>query len=455
MDYSSRTADVRVDLSRFSEVNGELGERDTFGSDIERALGGSGSDVLVGSDADNVLSGGAGDDRLDGGLGADALAGGDGRDLVDYAERTADVHVDLDGAVGDDGASGEGDSVGLDVEDVLSGWGDDVLTGNASDNAFDPRLGADTLVGGDGVDTVDYSSRENELLLTLDGEANDGEKDEGDNLAADLEVLVGGSGSDVLLGNVGTQTLRGGDGDDFVDGGFDADILDGGGQFDAVGYAARTQPVHADLDGDADDGEAGEGDLIVNAEALIGGAGNDALAGNAGPNTLIGGPGADQMIALGGKDILIGEAGADTLLGGTGDDGFDGGAGGDIFAGGGGFDVVDYSSRRTGVRVDLDGVRDDGARGERDNVRADVEGVIGGRAGDALIGNRRANSLAGAGGNDILIGGGGRDGLWGKAGADRLYARDGAVDYVHGGRGSDRASVDRGRDIVRSIEGFL
>jgi Ca2+-binding RTX toxin-like protein len=50
------------------------------------------------------------------------------------------------------------------------------------------------------------------------------------------------------------------------------------------------------------------------------------------------------------------------------------------------------------------------------------------------------------------VGGSGRDRLYGNAGNDSLSSRDKRqLDRVLGGRGRDRAKVDR-RDRVRSVE---
>ncbi len=54
------------------------------------------------------------------------------------------------------------------------------------------------------------------------------------------------------------------------------------------------------------------------------------------------------------------------------------GDGPDVFEGGTGVDTVFYKFRSTAVTVDLDGFADDGARGEGDNVLADVENLVGG-----------------------------------------------------------------------------
>ena len=71
-----------------------------------------------------------------------------------------------------------------------------------------------------------------------------------------------------------------------------------------------------------------------------------------------------------------------TLDGGPGDDLLDGAGGADVLEGGAGLDTADYSARTTAVTVDNDGVNDDGASNERDDVRPSVERVLGGSAGD-------------------------------------------------------------------------
>jgi hypothetical protein len=77
-------------------------------------------------------------------------------------------------------------------------------------------------------------------------------------------------------------------------------------------------------------------------------------------------------------------------------------------------------------------------------------------------------SVTGGGGADTLVdcpagcglldggagvhGGTGKDVLHGQVGHDRLSAKDGLRDNVGGGRGFDRANVDRGLDLLDEIE---
>jgi hemolysin type calcium-binding protein len=148
----------------------------------------------------------------------------------------------------------------------------------------------------------------------------------------------------------------------------------------------------------------------------------------------------DQLAIVGAapSEITIrGGVGDDRLAGGAGFELFDEGAdtsGSDTITGGPEQDRVSYASRRRGLRVSLDGQRNDGQRGERDNVGADVEGVVGGRGSDRLVGNGRPNEL----GEDAALGegGGGSDRLIGKGGKDVLAGGDGS-DVLVGGPGDD------------------
>jgi serralysin len=56
------------------------------GSEIEKAVGGSGNDYLIGNALNNVLIGGAGDDLIFGGEGSDVVHSGPGQDQIDLSE---------------------------------------------------------------------------------------------------------------------------------------------------------------------------------------------------------------------------------------------------------------------------------------------------------------------------------------------------------------------------------
>jgi Ca2+-binding RTX toxin-like protein len=133
------------------------------GSDSVTLDGNDGDDTLQGGDGSDELDGGAGNDRLDGGAGADLLEGGPGDDLADYSQRVTPVFVTV-GAGLDDGGAGEHDTVGGDVEQVLGGAGNDVLTAGAGAAQLHGGLGDDTLRGGAGADLLDGGAGDDRLL---------------------------------------------------------------------------------------------------------------------------------------------------------------------------------------------------------------------------------------------------------------------------------------------------
>jgi Ca2+-binding RTX toxin-like protein len=133
-------------------------------------------------------------------------------------------------------------------------------------------------------------------------------------------------------------------------------------------------------------------------------------------STLVGhGPGGSLIP----RDLctVIGTAGADRIIGTTGNDVICGLGGNDVIAGGGGIDIID------------------GANGN--------DRLTGGSGADKLIGLRGNDNVNGNTGNDRVGGGAGKDVIRGAAGKDRLSARDRRRDVVDGGKGRDRAKVDR------------
>jgi Ca2+-binding RTX toxin-like protein len=56
------------------------------------------------------------------------------------------------------------------------------------------------------------------LQLSLDSNASDGEPGEGDNLGADVENVLGGTGRNVIVGNSLANVLTGGQSNDTIGG---------------------------------------------------------------------------------------------------------------------------------------------------------------------------------------------------------------------------------------------
>ena len=79
-----------------------------------------------------------------------------------------------------------------------------------------------------------------------------------------------------MIGGGFDDSLDGGAGDDLLDGFFGADTMKGGAGSDTVTYASRTAPIVVGIGSLADDGEAGEKDLVyLDIEKVRGGAGNN------------------------------------------------------------------------------------------------------------------------------------------------------------------------------------
>jgi Ca2+-binding RTX toxin-like protein len=194
--------------------------------------------------------------------------------------------------------------------------------------------------------------------------------------------------------------------------------------------------------------DTGEGDNIhTDIENIMGGNGDDALTGDNRANRVYGGPGGDQF---------WGEFN-------------DFASPNDIFFGGAGNDTVSYDNRMKGVRIYRDGKANDGAKGERDHIRWDVENITGARGNDLMVGSRCNDYLVGNFGNDTLLGMGGddvlagpqrRDILRGGAGNDSMYGTDSLyavifpnenIDTIFGDAGRDFAEIDS-IDIVRAAE---
>ena len=148
-DYNDRTTAVTVTLDGLRN-DGEAGENDLVEADVEDVFGGAGNDTIVGDVQSNDLNGLSGDDTLDGGLGPDILYGGDGTDTLTYASRTQPVRVSYT-AYCDSGEQNEGDCIGDDLETIIGGSGDDLLS------AYSLFQGTATLIGGPGNDILQAS----------------------------------------------------------------------------------------------------------------------------------------------------------------------------------------------------------------------------------------------------------------------------------------------------------
>jgi hypothetical protein len=253
------------------------------------------------------------------------------------------------------------------------------------------------------------------VRVTPDGIADDGEAGEGDDVGADVGVVVGGDAGDMLQAAMGP--VAGGPGDDVI--------------FDADGAGARPLAVL----------EGGDGN-----DRIHGGSGHDDLRGDAGDDVLDGGPG---------DDVLQDGQGTDRVTGGDGDDRleYQADTAHDVLSGGPGTDALTTGPAAFSlapVRISLDGIADDGPLGEGDDVTGDWESVsiargnLVGTDGPDVLEVTHAGTIDGRGGDDRLsgfadiIGGPGHDSIttgsdWTVRPRKRRYVvdtRDGETDRI-------------------------
>jgi Ca2+-binding RTX toxin-like protein len=367
---------------------------------------------------------------------------------------------------------GEGDDT------LRGGLGDDDLYGNAGNDTFlnhNVDDGSDEFWGGAGTDVVSYASRTSSVTTDINpiGVSITGSVDLSTltyPLTADIDLQMDSDddgdvdGSDGPLVNLAATAST--DVIDFIaDLMADPDLPTGVtitvdsrnhmqishatrvfattvAQDEALlGLAAGTYTASS---ADADDGESGEADDVhEDIENVIGGTGDDVLTGNSGSNALTGGAGNDDL--SGGAGAASCSADVDVLTGGDGNDTFKMGLisdCGDEIVGGAGTDTVDYQFRSVALTITVDGSANDGLASEADNVKTDVEVIVGGSAGDTITGGSGNETIHGGAGNDTINGGAGNDTLIGNAGNDTING--GAGDDLFENEGDDSVFVNSG-----------
>jgi Ca2+-binding RTX toxin-like protein len=241
---------------------------------------GDGADTITGGASGDELFGDGGSDTIHGGAGGDLLSGGT---ASEFPGDTANARNTVFGDRGSD--------------QLLGAASASTLHGGAGNDTMDDG-GArhDHFLGGSGIDTVSYFVPFNSDMdhpnrtphvVTLDNLPNDGRAGERDNVASNVETLIGGWGADELRGNRADNLLLGKAGRDLLRGAGGDDTLQGGNGLDRI--------------------QGGSG-----ADTLKGGIGADTLRGGGSSDRLFGGPGSDRLFGGPGFDRLFGGAGADT-----------------------------------------------------------------------------------------------------------------------------------------------
>ncbi|MCD1619550.1 hypothetical protein ACFSDD_08285 [Salipiger marinus] len=470
LEYLTLTSGVTVDLAA-GTVSFQTGGV-TYTDQI------TGFEMVSGTDHLDVMHGSAGNDSLFGNGGADVLMGHDGNDLLDPGAGTAFVY----GGAGEDTIA-VGDFItnnlpGVVTESELDGGeGSDWLDASGASRGVVVDMGQDRLTVGD--TDVSFISIENVIGSHHDDSLASG---------AALNQMEGGGGDDLFSGDLAGDTIRGGDGTDTADfsaatAGVSVDLGQDSFTVGQTGTEGGIFEMEQIIGSAFDDTLRGRAEVT---ELFFGGLGINRLIGNLGDNdgvsydrltaavvvdlaqgtahstglsdsltdiTTVTGTGFDdQMTAGDTAATLSGGAGNDLLTGGAGDDQLSGGAGSDTLIGGAGFDLVDYSGEAAsaGLRLDLaagtatlDGVTDS-LSGIEDVLGTGQDDELAGGAGsNMLIGGAGDDTLSGRGGDDMLDGGAGDDALFGGAGDDTLSGGEGH-NLLVGGAGSDTYQVRAG-----------
>lgn len=523
VDYSranrvvgANDAGVTIHLATPSS-NAGWASGDTFTS-VERWVGTQGRDTLLGSRSSSAtvhFEGGDGNDTLRGGGGSDRLDGGAGINTLDYSDMTlaaltAAGRSGVVVALGEAGVTFEVDirtaerDTAVNFTHVVGSDGADQITGNSEANLLQGGSGNDTLAGAEGADTLDGGLGQNTASYALSNVAvrvdlsgvqlNQGGHAEGDVLVG-IANLMGSAHADRLWGDVQSNRIEAGDGDDTLSGGAGADHLDGGNGTDVISYAGAASGVTVDLTrtevGTADNGNEAGGDVILNAERVVGTSFADTFLARVGGSVVAfdGGadaPGAgdlikntvsfaanlgstgvtvslvqdptytfvniDNLIGTAGNDRLTGNALDNWVQGGVGNDTLVATAGNDTLDGGAGFDVADFLTLGTTLGVGLTatlGGQGDGTAtmGTHTIVLRQVESVSATDLADTVTGSAGNDAMLGQAGNDRLLGLSGSDTLDGGAGDDTLDGGE-ADDLLFGGAGDDSLLGGEGNDTL-------
>jgi Ca2+-binding RTX toxin-like protein len=183
LDYSNFNAAVVVNLGTGNGTainnatnNGFRNIEGFIGSGITNTvIGTNGDDILIGSTGDDNFRGLGGDDILVSLGGNDILDGDGGNDTAFYSAIGAalaigvDLNINLDTGI----VTGTGlTNTLIDIENIVGGLGNDIITGDADDNILSGGDGGDdTLNGGDGDDTYVFNgSFGNDTVTDSDGD---------------------------------------------------------------------------------------------------------------------------------------------------------------------------------------------------------------------------------------------------------------------------------------------
>ncbi|MEL6571957.1 MAG: Hint domain-containing protein [Pseudomonadota bacterium] len=286
---------IRIGDLSFTSTAGEVAGGD------DSLEGGLGDDTIFGQTGDDTigLSDNFGDDVIEGGEDTDLLD----VDVIDGAPLTQNVTVDYSAAETGTITNGVDTASYAEIEEIITGSGDDTVLGDVGNDTVSTGAGVDTLSGGAGNDVFDAG--------------------------ADNDTIDGGIGDDSIIAGTGDDTisLSASFGNDTIAGGEDA----GNGDVDVLDSSAVTTNTTVDFSGAEAGTVSAGGDTATfsEIEQIVTGAGDDTVLGDSGNDNVSTGAGADTISGGGGDDTFDAGSGDDTIDGGTGDDSINAGIGSD------------------------------------------------------------------------------------------------------------------------------
>ncbi|RZM94517.1 hypothetical protein CWO91_39315 [Bradyrhizobium genosp. SA-3] len=319
-------------------------------------------------------------------------------------------------------------------------------------------VGADTINGGAGADSIVLSATSTDLNTAADAQIINVEAINASSAAAGVIIdlhsqsegftITGSASDDTISGGAGADRITAGGGNDRIIGFIGADTVNGGAGTDTIVLSATSTDLNTATNAQITNVEAvsaasaGAGvtiDLHNQSEGftVTGSAFADLITGGGGADTLIGGLGDDTYVVANTGDVVVENAGEGTdsvqasvtytlptnvenltltgtsNINGTGnvlDNVIIGNAGNNILAGLGGADSLDggqgtdtatYAASAAGVNVSLATGHGTGGDAQGDTL-VNIENLTGSQFDDILEGNSGDNVLAGSSGIDTV-----------------------------------------------------
>ncbi len=359
LTINSLTSQVMTTLDA-SAFTGDLNIVANSNAVASTTTGGSGNDSLIGGTKADVISGGAGNDQITGAAGSDNLSGGAGNDT--FVVATASHFQTLSAPETIDGGA-DNDNISFTANMTLIGA--DLAAVKNVENLTFTSTGANSITLTDAfftngaITTIAIKDTEATAALTVDATALTAANSvnvTANGGAAINDSLVGGAGSDTFnfststsaTALTATDTVTGGAGTDtlaitLATNALTAVTLTGVTNIETITLKDSGANLAASI-------TSGNGVFVTTTtgtiQTTVGNVDASAMTGG-GIFTFNGSGETDSTMSITGgtgADVLTGGGKADTIIGGAGDDGINGGAGADSLSGGDGVDTFTVST---------------------------------------------------------------------------------------------------------------